>query len=84
MSLTNAEYHRQTEEKGQWRTAHRVIRCSRYFGDLACCARAIAPGSRFFDTEETVPDAAIREPFKVCGRCANAPHRADFIADRTA
>ena len=83
MSLSNAEYHRQTEGKGEWRTAHALTRCSRYFGDLACCARAIRSGSRYFDTKETVPDAGISGPFKVCGRCANAPHRADFLADRT-
>ena len=84
MSLTNAERHQQTEDKGEWRTAHRLIPCSRYFGDLACCARAIMPGSRYFDTKETVPDAGMRESFKVCSRCANAPQRADFLADRTA
>ena len=82
MSLTNAEYHRQIEEKGEWRTAHRLIPCSRYFGDLACCARAIRPGQRYFDTKETVPDAGIRQSFKVCGKCANAPRSANFLADR--
>ena len=77
--ITNAEQHRLEAGAGQWRTAHRVMRCSRYFGDLACCARAIAPGQRYFDTQETVPDAGIRESFKVCGRCANAPVTADFL-----
>ena len=84
MSRTNAEHHRDLEHKGEWRNAHQLIPCSRYFGDLACCARAIMPGSRYFDTKETVPDAGIRKSFKVCRKCANAPHRADFLADRAA
>ena len=82
MSLTNAERHQKLENKGEWRAAHRLIPCSRYFGDLACCARAIMPGQRYFDTKETVPDAGIRRSFKVCGRCANAPRSANFLADR--
>lgn len=84
MSRTNAEHHHDVEKKGEWRTAHQLIRCSRYFGDLACCARAIMPGSRYFDTKETVPDAGIRQSFKVCRKCANAPRRADFIKDHAA
>ena len=58
--ITNAEHHRRLEKKGEWRTAHKVIRCSHYFGDLASCDRAIAPGRRYFDTNEKVPDAGIR------------------------
>ena len=84
MSLTNAERHQQVEKKGEWRTAHRLTRCSRYFGELACCAHAIMPGQRYFDTKETVPDAGITWSFKICGKCANAPHRANFLADRAA
>lgn len=84
MSLTNAERHQQVEKKGEWRTAHRLTRCSRYFGDLACCTRAIRAGSRYFNTQESVPDAGVRWPFKVCGNCANAPCRVDFLASRAA
>lgn len=80
MSHSHAELHQQTERKGEWRTAHAVMRCSRYFGDLACCARAIAPGQRYFDTKESVPDAGMRASFKVCGHCARSPCRADFLA----
>lgn len=82
MSITNAEHHRQRENKGEWRTATKVTRCSRYFGDLACCIRAIPAGKRYFDTQETVPDAGMRAGFIVCSHCANAPHSADFLKER--
>lgn len=82
MSLTNAERHLRFEKKGEWRTSAKLKRCSRYFGDLACCARAIPCGERYFATQETVPDAGIRTGFDVCANCANAPHSADFLKER--
>lgn len=82
MSITNAEQHRQLEGKGEWRTATVLTRCSRYFGDLACCKRAITPGQRYFNTQETIPDAGIRTGLAVCAHCANAPHSADFLKAR--
>jgi len=84
MNLTHAEHHQQTQGKGEWRTAHKVLPCSHYFGGIACCARAIAPGQRYFDTKESVPEAGLRQSFKVCARCAHAPVRADFLAARAA
>jgi hypothetical protein len=78
--ITNAEQHQQNECKGVWRTAQSLRRCSRYFGDLACCRRAIMPGKRYFNTQENVPDAGAVRNFIVCDHCANAPHRADFLA----
>lgn len=83
MSITNAEHHRQLEGKGEWRTATVLKPCSHYFGDLACCTRAIPAGKRYFDTQETVPDAGIRKGFAVCANCANAAHSADFLKERT-
>ncbi len=82
--LSNAKRHVEREHKGKWRTAATLKRCSHYFGDLACCKRAIARGQRYFDTEETVPDAGIFEPFVVCAPCARAPHCADFLKNRGA
>jgi hypothetical protein len=83
MSLTHAERHVDLEKKGEWRTSARLKRCSRYFGDLACCARAIPAGTLYFDTQDTVPDAGIRQSFAVCANCANTPHSADFLKERT-
>lgn len=77
--ITNAEHHRRLEKKGEWRTAHKVIRCSHYFGDLASCDRAIAPGRRYFDTNEKVPDAGILTGFAVCANCANAAYSTSFL-----
>jgi hypothetical protein len=82
--ITNAEQHRQTQGKGAWRSAQRLRICSHYFGRLACCRNAIMPGQKFFDTEEKIPDAGVRDGFIVCDHCANAPHRADFLAGRAA
>jgi len=81
--ITNAEHHRQLEDKGVWRTASALKRCSHYFGDLACCGRAIKAGELYFDTQERVPDAGIKTGFAVCANCANAPHSADFLRQRT-
>ncbi|HZF19477.1 MAG TPA: hypothetical protein VE008_07200 [Burkholderiales bacterium] len=81
--ITNAERHQQQERKGEWRTATAIKRCSRYFGDLACCERLIQPGRRYFDTNETVPDAGARHPFVVCANCGNAAHSADFLSNRS-
>jgi hypothetical protein len=78
--ITNAEQHQQTEGKGVWRSAGKLRICSHYFGRLACCRHAIMPGRRYFDTQEAVPDAGMPHPFIVCDHCANAPHRADFLA----
>jgi len=80
--ITNAEHHRHTERKGEWRTAHKLQPCSRYFGDLACCLRVIKANERYFNTQETVPDAGMRHPFRVCAHCANALHNADFLTRR--
>lgn len=83
MSLTNAEHHQQIERKGIWRIAYSLRRCSHYFGDLAVCRHAIMPGKRYFDTQESLPDAGVRN-FIVCDHCANAPHHVDFLASREA
>lgn len=80
--ITNAEQHQHTQGKGRWRTAHKLRICSHYFGRIAACRHAIMPGSRYFDTEETVPDAGITCSFIACSGCGNTPHRADFLAGR--
>ena len=80
--ITHAEQHRRAMGKGEWRSAHSIVRCSRYFGDLACCVRLIEPGQRYFDTQETVPDAGILRSFKVCAKCANSPVPMDFLKER--
>lgn len=82
MSITNAEHHRQTQGKGEWRSATVLMPCSRYFGGLSCCKRAITPGQRYFNTQETVPDAGLHDPFVVCANCANASYSADFLKVR--
>jgi len=78
--ITNAEQHQQTEHKGVWRHAQSLRKCDHYFGRIASCRQAIMPGSRYFDTQENVPDAGVRHNFIVCTNCGNAPHRADFLA----
>jgi len=80
MSITNAGRHVEIEKKGEWRVAKKLHPCSRYFGDVASCARAIATGQSYFDTEESAPDAGVRGPFVVCGNCANAAHSTNFLS----
>ena len=78
--ITNAEQHVLANRVGEWRTAHRLFRCDRYFGEIASCRRAITSGSRYFDTKETVPDAGRTASFKVCANCGNSVCSADFLA----
>lgn len=82
--ITNAEQHVRENGHGEWRSATRLHRCDKYFGDIASCRRAIRAGERYFNTQETVPDAGQNEPFRVCANCANTPHRADFLQGHTA
>jgi hypothetical protein len=81
--ITNAEQHQQMQGKGRWRSAQKLRICSHYFGNIAACRKAIIPGQKYFDTEEIVPDAGMTRGFIVCGNCANTPHRADFLAERS-
>jgi hypothetical protein len=77
--ITNAQRHLRDEGKGGWRIAREPLRCDRYFGEIAGCTRMIPAGERYFNTNETVPDAGIHRAFRTCKRCALAPYPPVFV-----